>query len=56
MENKETESAWESVLLPSVAVDLNDPEFSKAQKVHDWRNHVPGDIRTVWHLLTSREK
>lgn len=35
---------------------LLDPEFDKARKVHDWRNHIPEEIKTVWPTLTDREK
>ena len=36
--------------------NVNLPEFEKADRVHDWRNHVPGEIKQVWETLTEREK
>jgi hypothetical protein len=36
--------------------DLDDPEFSKATRVHDWRNYVPVEIKQEWNHLTEREK
>lgn len=30
---------------------LDDPEWSEAGKVHDWRNHVPEEVRELWETL-----
>lgn len=33
---------------------IEDPHFAEATRVHDWRNYVPGEIRTAWpHLSTE---
>lgn len=28
------------------------PEWDKAGKVHDWRNHVPQNVRNLWDTFT----
>lgn len=30
---------------------LCNPEFEKAAKTHDWRNHIPSEIRKLWKNL-----
>lgn len=30
---------------------LENPEFENADKVHDWRNHVPQKLVEDWELL-----
>lgn len=47
--------AWRKIAAGNQA-PFPDPEFDKATKVHDWRNHVPHYIKTVWPTLTDREK
>lgn len=37
-------------------LDLNEPNFDKANKVHDWRNHVTSDFIDIWDNLSLREK
>lgn len=29
----------------------DNPEWAKAGKVHDWRNHVPEPVRAIWEHL-----
>ena len=36
--------------------DISNPEFEKAGKVHDWRNHVPQIIRDLWKTFTAEQK
>lgn len=44
--------------------DLNDyeklaaanPEWEKAGRVHDWRNHVPDEIRAIWSTFTAEQQ
>jgi hypothetical protein len=35
---------------------LDNPEFEKAGRVHDWRNYVPEEFQDAWPHLTEREK
>lgn len=35
---------------------LQNPEFEKASKIHDWRNYVPDEFEKEWNNLTLREK
>jgi len=35
---------------------LNNPEFEKADRIHDWRNHVSDIYKKEWKNLTYREK
>lgn len=37
-------------------VPVDSPDFDKAGKVHDWRNHVPYWARDLWPDLTHRER
>jgi len=38
-------------------VGLNDnPCFDKAHKCHDWRNHIPDEIRSVWKEMTVESR
>ncbi len=30
---------------------LFNPEWTKAERVHDWRNHVPETLKQVWPAL-----
>ena len=32
------------------------PEFEKAERVHDWRNHVHGDVKENWNMLSVETK
>lgn len=32
------------------------PEWDKAGRVHDWRNHVPEHIRLIWGTLSDELK
>ena len=36
--------------------DLSNETFSRKQKVHDWRNHVLGEVQEIWATLTIKEK
>ena len=31
--------------------NVENPDWDSRGKVHDWRNHVPPEIRDVWHML-----
>jgi hypothetical protein len=35
---------------------LNNPEFEKADSVHDWRDYVGQRTRLVWHNLTAEHR
>lgn len=45
-------SSWGSVIDGT----LDDPEFDKATRVHDWRNYVPEEIRAVWGQLSKETR
>lgn len=32
--------------------NTDDPQFNKARKCHDWRNHVPDDIVALWKEMS----
>jgi len=36
--------------------DLSDDTFSRTEKVHDWRNHVPFWVEKDWSSLSERER
>lgn len=29
------------------------PVWSKAGKIHDWRNHVPKEVRAIWDTFSN---
>jgi hypothetical protein len=31
---------------------MTKPEFEKKNRVHDWRNYIPDQIKEVWGLLS----
>jgi len=39
-------------LDPLILGYLRDPDFGNARKCHDWRNHVPVGIMTIWGRLS----
>ena len=41
------------------AADLttaDDPQWTQATKVHDWRNHVGEETRRIWPTLTAEQR
>ncbi len=36
--------------------DYLNPEWDKAKKVHDWRNHVGEKTKGIWHTFTPEQK
>lgn len=37
-------------------IDIDNPDFKNAGKIHDWRNYVPYEWEKNWHLFTERER
>lgn len=37
-----------------LAARQDDPHWDEAGKVHDWRNHVPESVRSMWRDLDYR--
>lgn len=35
---------------------LADPQWDRAGKVHDWRNHVGDHTRAIWLSLTPNQR
>lgn len=40
----------------TVHIDVNNPEFEKKTKTHDWRNYVPDEWVKGWGNLSLRER
>lgn len=38
------------------AIAGNDPQWRKAGRVHDWRNHVPDDVQELWATFTREQR
>lgn len=36
--------------------ELDNPEFENAGRVHDWRNHVPEEVKEQWDQLSLDAK
>ena len=34
----------------------DNPEWAKATRVHDWRNHVPQHVQEIWHTFTQEQR
>ncbi len=32
------------------------PKWESAEKVHDWRNHVPDSIRAIWATFSKEQR
>lgn len=52
---KQAEISGEPAHLP-VPDDYADPEWAEGGRVHNWRNHVPEVVRTIWHTFTDRQQ
>ena len=37
-------------------IDIENPQFKKAGRIHDWRNHVPYEVKEVWNELSAEER
>lgn len=37
-------------------VDLNDPRWADAGRVHDWRNHIHSRIQAIWDTFTAEQR
>jgi hypothetical protein len=45
-------SAWDAHLKKQA----DNPQWDQAEKVHDWRNHVPDFVRTIWPSFTAEQR
>lgn len=50
------QSKIDSELHEIKPLNLFNPDFENAGRVHDWRNHVPEYLITHWCELTARER
>lgn len=41
---------------PGLLEKVANPEFDKATKVHDWRNHVARHVKAIWHTFTPEQQ
>lgn len=32
--------------------ERDNPDFDKARKCHDWRNHIPDNVRELWSEMS----
>ncbi len=35
---------------------IRDPNFERAERVHDWRNYVGEATKSLWHTFTDEQK
>jgi len=42
--------------IAPVGLKLEDADFTKIGRVHDWRNYVPEELQKDWNQLTERER
>ena len=43
-------------MSPDTPTDYANPEWEKAGKVHDWRNHVSEELQAMWPTFTDAQK
>lgn len=36
--------------------EAENPQWDKAGKVHDWRNHIPDEVREIWETFTVQQR
>lgn len=39
-----------------VQAHVDDPQWSHAGRVHDWRNHVGEEVRAIWDTFTPSQR
>ncbi len=39
-----------------ITADPEDPQWAAAGRVHDWRNHVSEELRTIWGTFTPEQR
>jgi len=37
-------------------IPVDNPQWEKARKTHDWRNHVGWRTQEIWHSLTAEQR
>lgn len=37
-------------------MDIEAPDWANTGKVHDWKNHVPEEVRIIWSSFTTAQK
>ena len=43
-------------MTTEVPTDYRDPQWDEAGKTHNWRNHVPQDVRLMWVSFRDSQK
>jgi hypothetical protein len=43
-------------LVERVKEQALNPEWHKADRVHDWRNHVSENVKALWPTFTNEQK
>lgn len=36
--------------------DVDDPQFDRAGRVHDWRNYIGESVRAIWMSFTPEQR
>lgn len=48
---------WYDVVQENKEISrMDDPQWNKARKVHEWRNYVPEVLQENWKFLTSEAR
>ncbi len=51
---QDIEKEFQSLIGCADEQDLSDnPEWEKADRVHDWRNHVPNHVKLAWSSFSK---
>ena len=43
-------------IATNIEAELNNPEWDKGGRVHNWKNYVDSEVKSVWHLLSENER
>lgn len=36
--------------------DYSNPDWEEYDLVHNWRNHIPEEVKDIWHTFTNHQK
>lgn len=45
-----------SILLFNPPKDFENPQWNKAEKVHDWKNYISEELQSIWDSFTVVQK
>ena len=43
-------------MLTETPEDYLNPNWNKAQKIHEWKNYISKEVQLIWHSFTDEQK